>query len=93
MIRSFSDRRTEALFRTGKFKNVPQALSRRAGKQLDRLNAAAQLEDLYFPPSNRFERLAGFNPPRYSIRVNRQFRITFEWDAGDAVNAAFEDYH
>ncbi len=93
MIRSFYDRRTEALFRAGTYRGVPESLSRRAGKQLDRLDAAARLEDLYFPRSSRFERLSGYNPPRYAIRINRQFRITFGWDEGDAMDALFEDYH
>ena len=52
-----------------------------------------RLEDLYFPPSNHFERLAGTNPRRYSVRVTRQYRITFEWTGKDAENVRFEDYH
>ncbi len=44
-------------------------------------------------PTNRFESLAGTNPRRYSIRVTRQYRVTFEWNGKDAENVRFEDYH
>ena len=45
------------------------------------------------PAVNRFEGLAGTNPRRYSIRVTRQHRITFEWDGKDSEYVRFEDYH
>jgi proteic killer suppression protein len=93
MILSFSDKTTEALFTSGKHRRVPDRVAVRARQQLDLLDAAVQLEDLYFPPSNRFERLAGTNPRRYSIRVTRQYRVTFEWNGKDAENVRFEDYH
>ncbi len=93
MILSFSDRVTEALFISGKHRRIPDRVAVRANQQLDLLDAAVRLEDLYFPPSNRFERLAGTNPRRYSIRVTRQYRITFEWKGKDAENVRFEDYH
>jgi proteic killer suppression protein len=93
MILSFSDKVTEALFVLGKHRRVPDQVAVRAKQQLDLLDATVRLEDLYFPPSNRFERLAGANPRRYSIRVTRQYRVTFEWDGKDAENVRFEDYH
>ncbi len=68
-------------------------MAKKARKQLDRVNAATRLEDLYFPPSNHFESLTGFNPTRYSIRINKQWRISFEWQGNDAFNVLFEDYH
>ena len=93
MILSFSDKVTEALFNSGRHRRVPDEIAVRAKHQLDLLDAAVRLDDLYFPPSNRFERLAGANPRRYSIRVTRQYRVTFEWDGKDSENVRFEDYH
>lgn len=93
MIKSFKDKLTETLFRKGHHKKVPPNVLKRAVKQLDRIDAATRIGDLGFPPSNRFERLVGIKPPRYSIRVNRQYRITFEWNETDAKNVCFEDYH
>ncbi len=93
MILSFSDKVTEALFASGKHRRVPDQVTVRAKQQMDLLDATVRLEDLYFPPSNHFERLAGTSPKRYSIRVTRQYRITFEWTGKDAENVRFEDYH
>ena len=93
MIKSFKNKSTETLFRSGRHKKVPPNVTTRAIKQLDRLDAVARIEDLYFPPGNHFEKLAGSNPSRYSIRVNRQYRITFEWTGTDAEGVCFEDYH
>lgn len=93
MIKTFSDKRTETLFDKGAYKKTDKALAAKAKKQLDRLNAATRLEDLYFPPSNHFESLEGHNPTRYSIRVNKQWRISFEWQDNDAHAVLFEDYH
>lgn len=93
MILSFSDKMTEALFTSGKHRRAPDQVAIRAKQQLDLLDAAVRLEDLYFPPSNRLERLAGTNPRRYSIRVTRQYRVTFEWNGKDSENVRFEDYH
>ncbi len=93
MILSFSDKVTEVLFSSGKHRRVPERVAIRAKHQLDLLDAAVRLEDFYFPPSNRLERLAGTNPRRYSSRVTRQYRVTFEWNGKDAENVQFEDYH
>ena len=93
MILSFSDKVTEALFASGTHRRVPDQVAIRAKQQLDLLDATVRLEDLYFPPSNHFERLAGTSPKRYSIRVTRQYRITFEWTGKDAEYVRYEDYH
>ncbi|MBT4290886.1 MAG: hypothetical protein HOD92_26470 [Deltaproteobacteria bacterium] len=93
MIKTFNDKRTDRLFKKGRYKRVDKVLAEKAVKQMDRLNAAIYLEDLYFPPSNHFERLEGQHPTRYSIRINRQWRISFEWKDSDAYEVLFEDYH
>lgn len=93
MIKTFQDKRTETLFEKGGYKKVEKVLAKKTSKQLDRLNAAGKIEDLFFPPSNHFESLEGHNPTRYSIMVNKQWRISFEWLDNDAYNVLFEDYH
>lgn len=93
MIKTFSDKRTEALFDRGAFRNVDKVLAKKARKQLDRVNAATRLEDFYFPPSNHFESLTGRAPTRFSIWINKQWRISFEWQESDAYEVLFEDYH
>ncbi len=57
------------------------------------LEAAAELQDLRIPPSHHLEKLQGDRVGTYSIRVNDQWRLVFDWDGGEANNAAFIDYH
>lgn len=93
MIISFKDKDTEALYRTGKSKRIPPNVTYRVARQLERLDAAEVVEDLYFPTSNRLEKLKGYKPDRWSIRINKQYRITFEWLSHGPANVTFEDYH
>lgn len=93
MIKSFHDDITETIYHGKRYKKIDDILQKKARRRLEFLNAAKTIEDLYFPPSNRFHKLQGFNPARYSISVDAQWRITFEWLNGDAYNVHFEDYH
>lgn len=93
MIISFRDRATETLFKTGANRRYPSETIERALDRLDRLNMATELKDLYIPPGLRFEKLKGHRPPRYSIRVNKQYRVTFAWTEQGPAHVAFEDYH
>jgi proteic killer suppression protein len=93
MIKSFCDDKTEAIYHGRRVKRLETNLAKRARKRLEYLNAAVELEDLYFPPSNKFHKLQGFHPLRYTIRVSNQWRISFEWEDGNAYDVCFEDYH
>ena len=53
----------------------------------------AELTDLRVPPANRLEKLAGDRAGQYAIRINDQWRICFEWRAGNAYKAEIVDYH
>lgn len=57
------------------------------------LDAAAELNDLRIPPSNHLEKLQGTGAGRYSIHVNDQWRLVFDWEGGEATNVQFIDYH
>ena len=57
------------------------------------LNNAMSLNDLRVPPANRLEKLTGERAGQYSIRINDQWRICFDWDEGDAWNVEITDYH
>ncbi|MDR1010981.1 MAG: type II toxin-antitoxin system RelE/ParE family toxin [Opitutaceae bacterium] len=93
MIISFADETTMLLFRKTIPKGFRKDVVKQAGKRLDYLNAATKIEHMYFPASNKFHALNGFNPTRYSIWVNDKWRITFEWTEAGATNVQFEDYH
>jgi toxin HigB-1 len=92
MIRSFGDKRTEALFRD-EFVRQFQGIARPAKRKLEAVNAASRLEDLMVPPSNRLEKLKGDLKDFHSIRVNDQWRVIFKWIDGDPHEVRIVDYH
>ncbi len=57
------------------------------------LNRAVTLKDLRVTPANRLEKLRGDRAEQYSIRINDQWRICFEWQEGNAHNVEITDYH
>ena len=57
------------------------------------LNNAQTLSDLRVPPANRLEALKGKRVGQHSIRINRQWRVCFEWSEGDASSVEIVDYH
>lgn len=57
------------------------------------VNNAQSLMDLRIPPANRLERVKGGRKGQYSIRVNDQWRLCFEWKRGDAYGVEVVDDH
>ena len=92
MIRSFRDKRTEALFGDEDVARYRQ-IERVARRKLALLHRARLLADLRVPPGNRLEALHGDRTGRYSIRINDQWRICFRWKDGDAHDVEIVDYH
>jgi proteic killer suppression protein len=93
MIRSFRDKRTESVFRRERVKGLSDKLQRAALRKLLILDASESLDDLRVPPGNRLEKLKGDRQGQYSIRINDQWRICFEWSRGDASLVELADYH
>ena len=62
-------------------------------RKLRMVNNAVSLYDLRIPPANRLEKLTGDRAGQYSIRINDQWRICFEWREGDAFKVEITDYH
>lgn len=92
MIKSFRDKKTEALYNGKRVKEF-QAIAVQAERRLQVLDDATHLQDLKGLPSNRFEALRGDRKGQYSIRVNDQWRVCFEWKDGDAYYVEIVDYH
>jgi len=92
VIKSFGDKRTEALF-GDRFVREFQGIARSAKRKLEMLNAASRLDDFLVPPSNRLEKLQGTLNELYSIRINDQWRICFRWVVRDAEDVEIVDYH
>lgn len=92
MIQSFRDKRTKQLFEGNRVPEF-QAFARQAEKRLRVLDAADTLEALMLLPSNRFKALTGKRQGQYSIRINNQWRICFEWGSAGPENVEIVDYH
>ena len=93
MIRSFKDQETEKVYRREFSRKLPNNIQHVALRKLRMLNNAATLTDLRIPPANRLEKLAGDRSGQYSVRINDQWRICFEWLDNDAYNVEITDYH
>ena len=94
MIVSYRDQRTGE-FASGKRIKAFSGIERAARLKLDRLEAAVELRDLSALPGNRLEALKGDRKGQYSIRINDQWRICFEWPSGSLgpANVEIVDYH
>jgi proteic killer suppression protein len=94
MILSYRDKRT-ADFAAGKRVKALSGIERSARLKLDRLEAATALNDLAALPGNRFEAMKGDRKGQYSIRVNDQWRVCFEWPQVSLgpLNVEIVDYH
>jgi len=93
MIVSFRDKRTRE-FAQGKRGKTFTGFERQAEMKLDQLDAATALVDLDLP-GNLLEALRGQRKGQYSIRINDQWRMCFEWPKGSPgpVNVEIVDYH
>jgi proteic killer suppression protein len=94
VILSYRDKRTRD-FAAGSWVKAFSGFDRSARLKLDRLEAADSLHDLAALPGNRFEALQGSRTGQYSIRINDQWRICFEWPnrAPGPSNVEIVDYH
>ena len=94
VIVSFRDKRTETFAGGGRIKAFT-GIEHAARLKLDRLDAATSIGDLAALPGNRFESLKGDRKGQYSIRINDQWRICFEWSQGATGphNVEIVDYH
>ncbi len=97
MIQSFADAGSEAIFNGRNTKEArktcPQRLRSVASRKLDQLDSAESLEDLRIPRGNRLEALSGSRKGQFSIRINEQYRLCFEWTASGPVDVEIVDYH
>jgi toxin HigB-1 len=91
VIKTFANKETAEIWRTGKTRGSPPASVTK--RKLAILDNATTLEDLKIPPGNRLEKLRGDREGDYSIRINDQYRICFEWRGSDAYEIEITDYH
>jgi len=92
MIKSFKDKKAEKLY-CGESVKEYSGFERQAIRRLQILDSASSLEDLRKLPSNRFEALKSDRKGQYSIRINKQWRICFEWYQDNPQEVEITDYH
>jgi proteic killer suppression protein len=93
MIKGFGDKQTESIWKGIRSKKLPNHIQHIARRKLRMLNNAHEVNDLRIPPANSLEKLKGDLKDFYSIRINKQWRIVFQWKNNDAYEVAIIDYH
>lgn len=93
MIESFASPETEKIFKGMVSRKLPLAIQKTARRKLLYLDEAESLRDLMAPPGNRLEELRGDRAGQYSIRINDQWRICFQWTDAKAKDVEIVDYH
>jgi proteic killer suppression protein len=91
VIKTFANRQTAEIWRTGRTKGAPPASVTK--RKLTMLESALELDDLKIPPGNRLEKLRGDRQGQHSVRINDQYRICFVWRGRDAYDVEITDYH
>ena len=92
MIRSFGDKETEQVFHHRHSRRYA-AFERVAFRKLRQIHRVIQVEELRSPPGNRLEQLKSDREGQWSILIDDQWRVCFEWRDGDAWNVEIADYH
>jgi proteic killer suppression protein len=93
MIISFRSKDTSKIWNGEWVKKIPPEIQEIGRRKLRMLNNSVTINDLRVPPSNRLEKLKGDLNDFYSIRINDQWRIIFQWKDGNASEVEIVDYH
>lgn len=93
VIISFDLNETEQIWKGIRVKKMPINIQKVGRRKLRMLNNSQDIADLKIPPSNRLEKLSGKLDGFYSIRINKQWRIIFKWENGNASEVEIIDYH
>ncbi len=93
MIKTFNGAETQKIYQRERSRKLPSSIQQVALRKLRMINNAININDLRIPPANHLEKLSGNREGQYSIRINNQWRICFEWKSGNAFNVEITDYH
>jgi proteic killer suppression protein len=92
MIKSYRNKGLKELFESGRTGKIDKRFQDRCLEILSVVNAAASIQQLNVAGFN-LHQLKQFKPVRFSIWVSGAWRITFEFEKGDAYRVDFEQYH
>lgn len=93
MIGSFASKEAEKIYLGQLSRLLPLDIQRTARRKLLYLDEAEELQDIWAVPGNQMEKLKGDRSGQYSIRINDQWRICFDWIGNKALNVEIVDYH
>jgi proteic killer suppression protein len=93
MILSFGNKETKEIWEGKRVKGMSTDIQNIVRRKLRMLNNSQSLNDLKIPPSNKLEKLKGTLQNYYSIRINDQWRIIFQWSNGNSNLVKIIDYH
>lgn len=93
MIKQFGDKETELIWNGIRSKKLPIEIQDIARRKLRMINNSQDINDLRIPPANHLEKLKGELSEYFSIRINIQWRIIFNWKNNDAFDVKILDYH
>ena len=93
MIKSFKDNETKKIYQRQRSRKLPPEIQQIALRKMRMINNATSLNDLRVPPANRLGKLSGSRNGQWSIRINNQWRVCFEWQENDAYQVEIVDYH
>ena len=93
MIKSFGLKETEKVWNGIRSKKLPLECQKIGRRKLRMINSSIDINDLRVPPANRLEKLSGNLSEFHSIRINKQWRIIFKWNNGNAHEVEIIDYH
>ncbi len=92
MIKSFRHKGLARFFSNSDRRGIDAKQADRIRRILNRLDAARKPEDMNIPGFG-FHGLSGNRKGTYSVSVSGNWRITFRFEAGDAIEVNLEDYH
>jgi toxin HigB-1 len=92
MIKNFKHRGLERFFKQSDYRGIPAQHIPRIERMMDRLDAATNPEDMNLP-GYRFHALKGARKGEYGVSVSGNWRMTFSFEADNAINVNLEDYH
>jgi proteic killer suppression protein len=93
MINSFGTKETRKIWEGERIRGLPVEIQEIGRRKLRMLNNSQNISDLMVSPSNKLEKLKGKLKSFYSIRINDQWRIIFQWKNGNAELVELIDYH
>jgi proteic killer suppression protein len=93
VIKTFKDAETQKIYQRERSRTLPSDIQQIALRKLRMINNSINVNDLRVSPAKRLEKLRGNREGQYSIRINDQWKICFEWKSGDAFNVEITDYH